>query len=81
MKFWKSESNSVYDNFPYEYKNVFNINKLLKSAFIAKRKYYNKLKTFIKIHTYIYIYIYIYILTFILLKKFTKLFLWFWKYK
>ena len=57
MKIWKSESNSVYDNILYKYKNVFNINKWLKMTFIAKRKYYNKLKTFVKIHIYIYIYI------------------------
>ena len=58
MKTWKCESNSVYDNFSYKYKNVFNINKLLKRTFIAKGKYYNKFKTFIKIKIYIYKHLY-----------------------
>ena len=61
MKIWKSESNSVYDNIPYKYKNIFNINKWLKRTFITKRKYYNKLNFFIKIHTYVHTYIYVYI--------------------
>ena len=58
MKIWKSESNSVYDNIPYKYKNIFNINKWLKRTFIAKGKYYNKFKTFIKIKIYIYKHLY-----------------------
>lgn len=44
----KRDSNSVFHNVSYEYKNIFNINKLPKKiyALITKKKYYNKTRTF-----------------------------------
>ena len=52
----KNDSNSIFDNISYKYKNVFNNNKLLKKTFITKIKYYYKQKTFIT-KKYINIYI------------------------
>ena len=48
MRIWKSNSNNVLDNMSHEYKNAFNINKLLKRTYnlSTKKKYYNKLGTF-----------------------------------
>ena len=37
-----------------KYKNAFSINKLLKKAFVTKRKYYNKPKNFIKKNKHLY---------------------------